>query len=264
MSHDGVSFRFNNAIARLPGKSIVEGIRAEDRGAPDLNTFMEQHRRYVEALEAAGVTVTVLPALEDFPDSVFVEDAAFCLPERSVALRPGALARRGEAAIMAADLMDLGHSVAGLAGAGCIDGGDILLTDKTIMVGASERTDEAGIEALATLVADWGYTVTPVETPSGVLHFKSDCCVLDSDTVLATSRLYASGCFDAFDVLQVPEGEEAAANAIRVNDKVLMPEGFPATAQLLRHKGYSLVELPVTQAALLDGGLSCMSLRFNH
>ena len=264
MSRDGVSFRFNTAIARLPGNSVVQGIRAEDRGAPDLSTFIEQHRRYVAALEVAGVAVTVLPALEDYPDSVFVEDAAFCLPQCSIALRPGAATRRGEAAIMAADLMDLGHSVAGLAGAGCIDGGDILLTDKTIMIGESERTDAAGIEALAVLVADWGYTVTPVETPAGVLHFKSDCCVLDSNTVLATSRLSNADYFADFDVLQVPAGEEAAANAIRVNDKVLMPEGFPATAQLLRHKGYSLVELPVTQAALLDGGLSCMSLRFNH
>jgi len=132
------------------------------------------------------------------------------------------------------------------------------------MVGESARTDAAGIEALAVLVADWGYTVTPVKTPANVLHFKSDCCVLDSETVLATSRLSDAECFADFNVVQVPDGEEAAANAIRVNDSVLMPQGFPETAQLLRHKGYSLVELPVTQAALLDGGLSCMSLRFNH
>jgi len=112
------------------------------------------------------------------------------------------------------------------------------------------------------VLAAWGYTALAVHTPDDVLHFKSDCCVLDSTTILATSRLAAAECFAKFRVLTVPAGEEAAANSIRVNDRVLVPAGFPATAALLSRENFAIETLRVSQAALLDGGLSCMSLRF--
>ncbi len=98
--------------------------------------------------------------------------------------------------------------------------------------------------------------------PEGVLHFKTDCSLLDGGTILSTERLAASGCFDGYRVLLTAPGEEAAANAIRFNDLVLMAAGFPATARSLRDAGYAVREIGNSECAKLDGGMSCLSLRF--
>lgn len=259
----GFSYRFREAVARKPGRSVVRGLRATDQGAPDFERFGHEHREYLRALERAGVTVTVLPALEEFPDSVFVEDAAFCLPNATVILRPGAPSRRGEAAAMAAALAPLGHEIIPCEADGFIDGGDILVTDSEILVGLSERTNRSGFEWFRSVLERLDYEAKAMRTPDGVLHFKSDCCVLDSNTILATHRLSGADCFRPYRVFTVPRGEEAAANAIRVNDTVLLPAGFPATAELLAGAGYAVETVPASQASLLDGGLSCMSLRIH-
>ena len=99
-------------------------------------------------------------------------------------------------------------------------------------------------------------------TPEGVLHFKTDCSLMDAETILSTKRLDASGCFEGYRVLRVAEGEEAAANAIRFNNLVLMAAGFPRTADVLDKAGYQIVEIDNTDCAKLDGGMSCLSLRF--
>lgn len=262
MERQGLSYRFRNAIVRTPGKSVTEGLRDVDRGAPDHAVYLEEHETYVQALRRAGVEVATLPALEPYPDSVFVEDTALCLPEGFIILRPGAPSRRGEADAMALDCKNLGHPVLRLEGRGTVDGGDILVTDREILVGASERTDQNGFDELAAIVSKWGYTISLVRTPSAVLHFKSDCSVLGPDTILATHRLSGALCFSDYTVLEVPRGEEAAANSIRVNSNVLVPDGFPKTASLLASSGFNVTRVPATQAALLDGGLSCQSLRF--
>jgi dimethylargininase len=261
MQRNGLSYRFSEAIVRRPGDSVVNGLRAVDRGQPDAGLFLTEHDAYINALERAGLNVTVLPALEAFPDAVFIEDAAFCLPEGSVILRPGAASRTGEAQVTFTALSMLGHRVQGIANGGFVDGGDILVTDSVILAGLSERTDRAGFDALKRVLNGWGYKVQAVHTPHNVLHFKSDCSLLDSQTILATSRLAEAECFKPFRVLTVPSGEEVAANSIRVNDTVLVPEGFPATADLIASADYAVEVVPVSQAALLDGGLSCMSLR---
>jgi dimethylargininase len=258
----GFSYQFTQAIARRPGRSVVRGLREADRGAPDIEQFLAEHSAYVSALERAGLAVTVLAALEAYPDSVFVEDAALCLPQGAVILRPGTPSRTAEGDLICRELAGLGLEVHQNDAEGFIDGGDILVTDSVIMVGLSKRTDRAGYEWLKSLLQAWGYTVLAVHTPDQVLHFKSDCCLLDSNTILATSRLSGADCFAPFRVLTVPPGEEAAANAIRVNDTVLLAEGFPATAELLSRENYTLEAVPVSQAGLLDGGLSCLSLRF--
>ncbi|MEE4292930.1 MAG: dimethylargininase [Xanthomonadales bacterium] len=262
MNSEGLSFRFCSAIARRPGRSVVNGLREDDRGAPDYERYLAEHEAYLAELEEAGLTVHLLPALEAFPDSVFVEDTALCLPAGVVILNPGAPSRRGEAGMMASDCRSLGLPVHEIGGPGTIDGGDILLTDREILVGLSRRTSHDGFMALRDRVEPWGYRVRAVQTPGSVLHFKTDCCVLGPNTVYATPRLSTAPCFDGYDVIETPPGEEAAANCIRVNDRVLVPAGYPATERKLSAAGYDVRVVPASQAALLDGGLSCQSLRF--
>lgn len=257
------SFTFTHAVTRKPNQSIVQGLRAVDTGTPSLATFQQHHADYVSALQETGAKVTELEALESFPDSVFVEDAALCLQEGAILMRPGAPSRLGEAEAMRATLEALYTTVATIEGPGFIEGGDILVTEREILVGSSQRTDNVGIEELRAIVTPWGYTVRHVQTPPGVLHFKTDCSLLDDTTVLATKRLAASGCFEDYNIIHTADGEEAAANAIRFNTTVLMAAGFPNTAKTLRNAGYSVREIGNSEAAKLDGGMSCLSLRFS-
>lgn len=257
------SIRFTHAITRAPGNSITKGLRAVDTGLPDLALMRAHHAAYVAALREAGAVVIELPALEDFPDAVFVEDTALCLPEGAVIMRPGAPTRLGEAAEMAPHLEELYSEVRWIGGPGTIEAGDILTTETEILVGRSARTNAAGIAELAGLVSGWGYRLREVSTPPGVLHFKTDCALLDPDTVICTPRLDASGCFRDYSVIHTAEGEEAAANAIRFNDLVLMAAGFPRTAERLDKAGFAVRQIGNSECAKLDGGMSCLSLRFS-
>ena len=257
------SFRFTHAITRAPAASITAGLLAVDTGAPDLARMRAHHADYVAALRATGANVIELDPLEAFPDSVFVEDTALCLPEGAVVMRPGAPSRLGEAAAMAPHLTALYTRMARIEGAASyIEGGDILVTGREVLVGRSARTNAAGIAELAAIIAPWGHRLREVMTPPGVLHFKTDCSLLDADTVLVTPRLAASGCFDGYRVIHTGPGEEAAANAIRFNDVVLMAKGFPATYHALAGAGYEVREIGNSECAKLDGGMSCLSLRF--
>ena len=156
------SFRFTHALLRQPADSIVDGLRAVDTGTPDIPLFRRHHAAYREALESAGLATTVLDSLEEFPDSVFVEDAALCLPEGAIVMRPGAPTRLGEAVMIEPALRAAFDEVRHLPslgdhGHGRIEGGDVLVTGREILVGRSARTNGAGIEALRVTVADWGY-----------------------------------------------------------------------------------------------------------
>ncbi|KQI72994.1 dimethylarginine dimethylaminohydrolase [Loktanella sp. 5RATIMAR09] len=256
------SYTFSHAICRKPSRSITRGLRAVDTGTPDPALFEDHHAAYVGALRDTAATVTVLDALEDYPDAVFVEDAALCLQEGAVVMRPGAPSRLGEAAEMAPHLEQLYGDVVQITD-GFIEGGDILTTEREILIGLSARTDQAGVADFTRLVDRWGYAVRVVDTPEGVLHFKTDCSLLDAETILATKRLDASGCFEDYNVIHVAEGEEACANTIRFNNLVIMPAGFPKTRDTLVQAGYDVREVGNSEAAKLDGGMSCLSLRFS-
>jgi dimethylargininase len=256
------SFEFSRAITRRPSASVADGLRAVDVGAPSLEGMLVAHSQYVAALKSTGAEVIELEPLEAFPDAVFVEDTALCLPQGAVLMRPGAPSRMGEVAEMAPTLRHCYPDLQEITGPGHIEGGDILVTGREILVGRSDRTDAAGVAELTGIVAGWGHSLREVFTPPGVLHFKTDCSLLDGDTILSTRRLSASGCFSGYRVLDVPEGEEAAANAIRFNNLVICPAGFPRTAEMLDKAGFEVVQIDNTDCAKLDGGMSCLSLRF--
>lgn len=258
------SYRFSHAITRHPAASISHGLRAVDTGAPALPLMLSHHADYVAALKSTGATVTELPALDAYPDSVFVEDTALCLSEGAVVMRPGAPSRLGEAAEMAQHLHALYGQVVRIDGPDSfIEGGDVLTTETEILIGRSARTNAAGIAELTRRVAPWGHRVREVFTPPGVLHFKTDCSLLDEETILATERLAASGCFAGYRVILVAAGEEACANTIRFNDLVLAPKGFPRTRDVLDKAGFTVREIGNSECAKLDGGMSCLSLRFS-
>lgn len=255
-------FDFSHALLRAPGRSVVNGLRSEASAVPEFETVQGEHAAYAAALTAAGLTVEILPSLEAFPDSVFVEDPALVFGEGAILLRPGAPTRLGEAEELRSVLMRRFARVLELTGDEHADGGDVLVTQAAVFIGLSARTSSKGAAALADKLAELGKPARIVQTPPGVLHFKTAVSLLDEETVLATAPMAASGLFGTFRVITVPAGEEAAANALRVNDRVLLGDSFPRTLELLARHGFWLVPLGVGEIGKLDAGLSCMSLRW--
>ena len=256
------TYEFSNAITRPPSAAIIDGLRAMDIGTPDLEQMLADHAHYVATLRETGANVVVLPPLADFADATFVEDTALCLPQGAIMMRPGAPSRMGEVEHMTPTLQKLCAQVRHITGDGHIEGGDILVTDREVLVGRSDRTDAAGVAELREILTEWGHELREVFTPEGVLHFKTDCSLLNGDTILTTRRLAASGCFEGYNLIYTADGEEAAANTIRFNQFVVMPDGFPQTAQILRDTGYDVRLVNNSECAKLDGGMSCLSLRF--
>lgn len=254
-------FDFNSAIVRTPGRSVVDGLTSKAGPKPSFETILAEHRSYVTALERAGVRVTVLGALEAFPDSIFVEDPALVFTQAAILLRPGAPTRIAESAEIESTLDDRFDNVLRLTD-GYADGGDILVTPGKILIGLSARTDRTGAAALRELLRTIGFDSDVVAVPRGTLHLKTDCSLVNEETILATRELAASGLLDGFRVLIVPEEERAATNALRVNDTLFIRAGCPRTAELLAAHGADVVPLPVSEIAKIDAGLSCMSLRW--
>lgn len=256
-------FDFDSAIVRLPAPSVVNGISAAGAEKPSFEGVLAEHRAYVAALEAAGVIVDMLPALDAWPDAIFVEDPAFVLPEGAILLRPGAPSRIGEVAEIEPALRRHFDTVLTLP-EGFADGGDILIAPSEILIGLSARTDVAGAEAFVAQVERLGRRARIVQTPPGTLHFKTASSLLTEDCVVATPALAATGVFAGLDVLVTPEGEEAGANLLRVNDVVLVGAAYPRMIDLVTARGLSVVPLDVSEIAKIDAGLSCMSLRWKR
>src|ERR1700741_5314673 len=255
-------FDFDQAIVREPGHSVVDGIRSDVGAEPNFEGIAAEHRPYVAALRAAGLKVEVLPPLERYPDAIFVEDPALVLPEGAVLLRPGAPTRLGERDEMRSVLTRNFDRVLELENDEYADGGDILVTPEIIFIGMSARTNRAGAAALRAKLSVLGREARTVETPKSVLHFKTAVSLLEQDTIVATKAMAESNIFKGFKIVLIPDGEEAAANLLRVNDAVLVGEGFPRTIDMLSKAGYEVRALPVREIGKLDAGLSCMSLRW--
>jgi dimethylargininase len=255
-------FDFTHALVREPGRSVVDGLRGGTGGAPAYEGVAREHLAYVEALRAAGLAVDVLPPLETFPDSMFVEDPALVFCEGAILLRPGAPSREGEREEMRPALARHFGRVLELTEGEYVDGGDVLVTPLTIFIGLSARTNRAGAEALRAKLKELGRDACIARTPGTILHFKTASALLGEDTIVATKAMADSGVFAGFRVLPAPEGEEAAANLVRINDVVLVGDCYPRTIDMLAMEGVDVRPLPVSEVAKLDAGLSCMSLRW--
>lgn len=256
-------FTFDTALLRLPGRSVVDGLRAHAGAGPTYDGILAEHAAYAEALETAGLTVFVLDPLEAHPDSVFVEDPALVFTEGAILLRPGAATRTREAQYLGDALIEHFGQVAEIS-RGHVDGGDILVTPDVVMIGLSQRTDCAGAEALITELGRLGHKGRAVAPPGGALHLKTQATLLDEETMLVTQAAEASGLFARFRQIIVDPREAGAANALRINDRLLVAAQHRRTADRLACEGYDLIAVDTTQIERIDAGLTCMSLRWQQ
>ncbi len=251
---------FARAIVRGVPATINAGISTAELGEPDVEKASEQHERYVAALEACGLEVTVLDADERFPDSVFVEDTAVVTDRCAVVTNPGAAERRGEVPEVEKALARLYGDLERITDPGTVDGGDVLQVGDYFYVGLTRRTNREGAEQLSEILRRYGFGVSLVGLRR-FLHLKTGVAYLGGDDLVVAGELVGRDELSGFDEIVVPPEEEYAANCIRVNDRVLVAAGYETTGRSIAERGYESIELEMSEFRKVDGGLSCLSLR---
>lgn len=256
--------RFSHAIVRPPATTFAKGITSSRRGPPDLSLALEQHKTYCRMLEQLGLWLVRLPPDPEFPDSTFVEDAAVVTSRGAILTRPGAPSRTGEVTALGEALCRWFPQLDGISPPGTLDGGDVCEAGPHFFIGVSERTNPEGAAQLAAWLEfrGFGSSVIDIRKVSGMLHLKTGLSWLGGRRLLAWRALAGHEALRGWEVLKVPKGEEYAANCIRVNDGVLVAQGFPKTAALLSGLGYDLAAVEMTEFRKIDGGLSCLSVRW--
>ncbi len=227
------------------------------RSPMDVRVAETQHADYERALEACGWAVRRLPAGADMPDAVFIEDTAIVLDEIAILMRPGAPSRHTEVETVAAALGSL-RPIARIVAPGRIDGGDVLVVGRSMLIGCSSRTNLEAIDQMRKLTASSGYVVTAV-TVAGCLHLKSAATAVD-DTTLLVNPQWVPAELRAFECIEVHPDEPHAANVVRAGTRLIAAAAYPRTLDRLAHRGFEVVPVDVSELAKAEGAVTCCSL----
>jgi dimethylargininase len=229
-----------------------------------LGRALSQHAAYCDALEHCGLALTHLEPDPRHPDSTFVEDTAILTTHGAILTRPGAPSRSGEVDAIHVPLSDFFPEFSGIAAPGTLDGGDVCEAEDHYFIGVSERTNEEGAGQLAAILAGMGATsaIVDIRGIPGILHLKSGIAYAGDGRIVAIDALAGHPALSSHEVVRVSSAENYAANCVRVNDRVLFAAGHPRLEASLRGMGYDLLPLEMSEFQKMDGGLSCLSLRF--
>ena len=252
---------FSKAIVRLPGQSMVKGLTTSRLGSPDYEKAFIQHQAYVQALKECGLEVTVMPADEEFPDSTFVEDTALLTPHCAIIMNPGAPSRKDEILKVKSTVSQFYTIIEEISDPGTVEAGDIMMVGNHYYIGISERTNRNGAEQVIKILNNYGMTGSTIELKC-VLHLKTGLAYIENNNLIVSGEFTTNPAFDAFNKIQIPDNERYAANCIWINGTVIIPDGYPVTMQRIADLGYSVIEVNMSEFQKLDGGLSCLSLRF--
>jgi len=259
-----MSHTFTKAIIRFPASNFADGLTTVDLGQPIFATALQQHAAYCATLRDCGLTLTELEADARYPDSTFVEDTAILTKDLAVLTHPGAPSREGEVRTIKAALDQFYTNFRVITALGNLDGGDICEAEQHFFIGLSQRTDEEGARQLTAYLEEIGCTAAWVDirdTP-GILHLKSGIAYVGDNNLVVIEALADHPAFEGYNLIRVAPGEEYAANCVRVNDHVLLPAGYPQLHNALTALGYHVIPLEMSEFQKMDGGLSCLSLRF--
>lgn len=240
---------------------MVNGLSSAQLGLPNYELALEQHKAYSEALLKCGLEVITLEADENYPDSTFVEDVALCTPHCAIITRPGAESRRGEIEEMKEVLKEEYNHVEEIQAPGTIEAGDIMMVGSHYYIGKSARTNEEGAQQMIAFLEKYGMTGSIV-TLEEVLHLKTGLAYLENNMLVACGEFLAKAEFDKFNIIEIAEEDAYSANCIWVNDTVIIPKGYPMTKKKIEDMAFKTIELDMSEFQKLDGGLSCLSLRF--
>ena len=255
---------FTKAIVKQPCVSFASGETSVDLGEPEFEVVLRQHEAYCVALESCGIELIRLPAEEQYPDSTFVEDTALLTSRGAVLTRPGAESRRGEVESIAPVIRDYFTNVYSIEAPGTLDAGDVCEVEDHFFIGISRRTNEHGAKQLATILNSFGYTSTLIDIRglSNILHLKSGLAFLSDRRLVVIDALRQMPAFSGYNLLRLNSTDEYAANCLSLNGQTLIASGFPTLKRELELLGHSIISLDMSEFQKMDGGLSCLSLRF--
>jgi len=253
--------KFTKAIVRTPCRNMNKGLTSSNLEKPDYNKALEQHHEYIKALKYCGLEVTVLPADERYPDSAFVEDTALLTPHCAVLTNPGAESRKGEVAIIRDTIADCYKRVETIKPPGTVEAGDIMMVGNDFYIGLSGRTNEAGANQMRRILRHYGMNGITINI-NEALHLKTGSSYIENNCLLITKEFRKEPKFRLFEQLEVSSDEAYAANSVWINERVLVPHGFPKTKALIESAGWETVVIDTSEFRKVDGGLSCLSLRF--
>ena len=252
---------FSKAIVRVPCKNIMKGITSANLGSPDYHLALTQHREYVNALKKCGLDITILEADDDYPDSTFVEDTALLTPHCAIITNPGAKTRKGEIIEIKEVLSRFYSKTENIVEPGTVEAGDIMMVGSHFYIGLSERTNIEGTRQVIAILNRYEMTGSIVNFKK-VLHLKSGVTYLENNNLVASGEFISKPEFQNYNILKIEEDESYASNCVWINGIVLIPKGYPKSKSTIEEAGYSTIELDVSEFRKLDGGLSCLSLRF--
>jgi dimethylargininase len=256
--------RLTRAIVRPPATTFADGITSSRLGPPDLMLALKQHNAYCRTLEGLGLSLIELPPDPAFPDSTFVEDAAIVTGRGAILTRPGAPSRTGEVAALDTALARWFPEIDRITGPGTVEGGDVCEAGSHFFIGISQRTNAEGAAQLAAWLKARGFrsSLIDIRKMPSMLHLKTGLSWLGGRQLLAAAAVAGHDTLGGWEVMEVPEGEEYAANCIRVNDAVLVASGYPEIEALVRSLGHYVLTIDMSEYRKMDGGLSCLSVRW--
>lgn len=254
---------FKHAIVRTPSPNISEGITTADLGKPVYVEALKQHAGYVSALQSCGVEVHVLEAAPDYPDACFVEDTAVLAERVAIVTNLGAPTRQGEEKKVDAALRNFyrGDQIVNITAPGTLEGGDVMRVRDHFYVGLSARTNEAGAGQFIRFLNQFGYSGSMIKM-SEMLHLKTGLSYLENNLLLTAGEFTGHPDFAHFKTIPIDLADNYSANCIHVNGTVLVPAGYPVTKAKIEAAGLPTIEVEVSEFRKIDGGLSCLSLRF--
>ena len=253
--------RFTRAIVRKPCRNMVHGLSTSGLGKPDYKKAMVQHASYIDALLACGLEVIVLDADENFPDSTFVEDTALLTPRCAVITLPATASRKDEIKSIEPVIRDFYQQVEHITAPGTLEAGDVMIAGDHYYIGLSRRTNRDGAMQLLSILDKYGMSGSLV-TISESLHLKSGIAYLEDETIAVSGECVANPAFSHYRTLVVPGDEGYAANCIWINGHILLAAGFKKTKKVFEQANLRVKTIAVSEFRKLDGGLSCLSLRF--
>jgi len=252
---------FTKAIVKIPCENIIRGLTSVNLGIPNYLEALVQHQYYINALRKCGLEVTILDANEKYPDSTFVEDTALLTPHCAIITNPGASSRKGEIHEIKKILINFYEMVEEIIEPGTLEAGDVMMVGAHYFIGLSERTNAQGASQLISILNKYGMTGSAVSLKN-VLHLKSGVSYLENNNLLVTGEFKYHPEFQKYNLILIDDKEKYAANSLWINNNVLVPQGFPITKSKIEVLGYQTIEVDVSEFRKLDGGLSCLSLRF--
>jgi dimethylargininase len=240
---------------------MLDGLTEANMGLPNYELACEQHQGYIAALHKCGLQVTTLAPLESYPDSCFVEDVALITSKCAILTNPGAPSRRGEVQHIVEAVKQFYPNLEHITLPATIEAGDIMMVGNHFYIGLSARTNVQGAEQLINILGKYDMTGSMVKM-SELLHLKTGLSYLENNNLLTFGEMSNNPMFNQFKRIEIAKKESYAANSVWINDTILVPKGFPDALKAIQELGYPIIELSMSEFQKLDGGLSCLSLRF--